>query len=132
MTEALYNVAPKKVNGESASPLVESGLKLIPSVTRVFSKARPVWVYAQAYQQASQVAQPLVTVITIYKGQQKVLETAPVKSQGAGGNSVRAVPIKLEFALTKLPPGKYDCQLTVLNPAEQKAAFWRSPIAIVP
>ena len=29
-------------------------------------------------------------------------------------------------------PGMYVCQVSVLDPAEQKAAFWRAPIAIVP
>jgi hypothetical protein len=55
-----------------------------------------------------------------------------VKATDARNNTVRTVPLKLEFNLAKLPTGKYDCQLTVLDPAEQKAALWRTPIAIVP
>jgi hypothetical protein len=31
-----------------------------------------------------------------------------------------------------LPPGQYDCQVTVLDPATQKANFWRAPILLVP
>ena len=29
-------------------------------------------------------------------------------------------------------PGRYDCQVTVLDPDTQKAAFWRMPLAVVP
>jgi hypothetical protein len=28
--------------------------------------------------------------------------------------------------------GRYDCQVTVLDPASSKAAFWHAPIAVVP
>jgi VWFA-related protein len=132
MSEALYNVAAKKVNGENVSPLVENGVKLIPSVTRVFSKARPIWVYLQAYEQDSDTIQPLVTILTLYNGQHKVFETHPVKAVEALNTSVKTVPIRLEFSFPKLSPGKYDCQLMVLNPVGGKAAFWRAPIAVVP
>jgi hypothetical protein len=33
--------------------------------------------------------------------------------------------------LGSIEPGRYDCQLTVLDPETQKAAFWRTPLAIV-
>jgi hypothetical protein len=35
-------------------------------------------------------------------------------------------------ALTDVPTGTYQCQLTILDPTGQKAAFWRAPIVIVP
>ncbi len=132
ISEALYNVAAKKSNGENVNPLVEGGVKLVPSVTRVFSKSRPMWVYLQAYEQGSQTVRPLVAFLTLYNGQRKIFETPPVKAAEAMNNTVRTVPLKLEFDLAQLPPGRYDCQLTVLDPEEQKAAFWRAPIAIVP
>jgi hypothetical protein len=31
-----------------------------------------------------------------------------------------------------LAPGPYDCQVTILDPAAQKANFWRAPILLVP
>jgi hypothetical protein len=42
------------------------------------------------------------------------------------------MPIQFSIALANLPPGKYDCQVTVLDPAGQKAAFWQAPIVVVP
>jgi len=32
---------------------------------------------------------------------------------------------------TGLPPGKYNCQVTALDPKAQKAAFWQAPVMLV-
>jgi hypothetical protein len=42
------------------------------------------------------------------------------------------VPIRLSVPLASLPPGRYDVQVTVLHPEDQKVAFWQAPIAVVP
>jgi len=39
--------------------------------------------------------------------------------------------MRLTAPLATLMPGDYECQVTVLDPATQKAAFWRAPIRIV-
>ena len=44
----------------------------------------------------------------------------------------KAVPLRLSVPLDALVPGRYECQVTVLDPVGQKAAFWRAPIVIVP
>jgi VWFA-related protein len=130
MSDAIYNAA-KKAKAESVNPLVEDGIKLVPSVTRVFSQSRPIWVYLEAYEQNSQSAQPLVAFVTLYSGQRKIFESAPFKAAQVQANTVKTVPVRFKFETEKIPPGRYDCQVTVLNPAEQKAGFWRAPIAVV-
>ena len=42
-------------------------------------------------------------------------------------NRLRTVPMKFQVALGKLQPGRYNCQVTVLDPTGQKAAFWQAP-----
>ena len=37
----------------AANPLVQDGMKLIPSVTRVFNKSQNMYVYLEAYQPAA-------------------------------------------------------------------------------
>jgi hypothetical protein len=34
--------------------------------------------------------------------------------------------------LTGFAPGRYECQVSVLDPAGAKATFWRAPIVIIP
>lgn len=132
MREALFNAAKDKGKAESVNPLVQEGQKLIPSVTRVFSKSRDMWIYLQAYEQNAAEIQPLVAFVTFYRGQAKAFETPPVPMNEGLDNRLKTVPVKFNFALDKLQPGKYDCQVTVLDPAGQKAAFWQAPIMVVP
>ena len=52
----------------ASNPLVQDGQKLIPSVTRVFSKSRDMYVYLQAYERGATTTQPLVAFVTFYRG----------------------------------------------------------------
>jgi hypothetical protein len=42
------------------------------------------------------------------------------------------VPLNFDIAPADLAPGKYECQVTVLDPTGQKATFWQAPIMLVP
>ena len=133
MKEALYNAAKDKSvdKNQVANPLVQDGVKLVPSVTRVFSKSRDMYVYLQAYEPKATEVQPLVAFVSFYRGSTKAFETAPIKVTEAMNNKLRTMPIKFAFSLGKLPSGKYNCQVTVLDPAGQKAAFWQAPVMLV-
>jgi hypothetical protein len=117
---------------QAANPLVADGRKLIPSVTRVFSKSREMYIYLQAYQREAGNTQPLVAFATFYQGQAKAMETAPIEvTQGMDANS-KAVPLSLSISLADLKPGEYTCQVTVRSPITQKTALWQAPIVIEP
>jgi VWFA-related protein len=128
--DALYN-AKDKNQAESVNPLVQEGQKLIPSVTRVFNKTRDLYVYLQAYQQDAPAANPLVAFVTFYRGQAKAFETPPLKVSESLSNRLKTTPLKFSLSLAKLPPGEYNCQVTILDPGTQKAAFWRAPVMLI-
>jgi hypothetical protein len=130
--DALYNAAKDKGKAETVNPLVQEGQKLIPSVTRVFSKGRDMYVYLQAYQPGAESAQPLVAFVTFYRGQAKAFETPPLEVTEALSNRLKTTPLKFSLSLSKLPPGQYNCQVTILDPTGQKAAFWQAPVMLVP
>jgi hypothetical protein len=131
--DALYNATKDKgKKEETTNPLVEDGQKLIPSVTRAFSKGRPILVYLQAYEPAVERSHPLTAFVSFYRMQSKVWETQPVKVTAGWNNRLKTMPIKFSIGLDSVPPGKYDCQVSVLDSADRKVAFWRAPIAIVP
>jgi VWFA-related protein len=132
LKEALFNAAKDKGQAESVNPLVQEGQKLIPSVTRVFRKGRDLFVYLQAYEQGAEAVQPLVAFVTFYRGQTKAFETAPLQVSEALSNRLKTMPLKFSLPLGRLSVGAYTCQVTVLNPAAQKAAFWQAPIMVVP
>jgi VWFA-related protein len=116
----------------AANPLVQNDQKLVPSVTRVFRKDQEMYVYLEAYQPASQQTQLMVATVTFYRGKVKAFETAPLKiSDGLNAKS-KAVPVSFSFPLDKLQPGRYTCQVSVVEPSAQKFAVWRSPVAVLP
>jgi VWFA-related protein len=132
MREALFNASKEKDKNEAFNPLVSDGQKLIPSVTRVFSKTRDMYIYLQAYERGATTTQPLVAFVTFYRGQAKAFETPPLAVTEGMNDKSKAVPLRFEVSLAKLPPGEYNCQVTVLDPTAQKAAFWSAPVMLVP
>ena len=91
-----------------------------------------MYVYFQAYEQDAPSVQPLVAFVSFYRGQTKAFETQPKEVVEAWNNRIRTVPISFSIDLNQLPPGRYDCQVTVLNPTGQKAMFWQAPVMVVP
>ncbi|HXS96117.1 MAG TPA: VWA domain-containing protein [Candidatus Limnocylindrales bacterium] len=116
----------------SANPLVEDGKKLIPSVTRVFNKNQDLYVYLQAYEPQADTTQPLIATVSFIRGKVKAFETAPLQvSEGLDPKS-KSLPLKFDVPLNKLAPGKYTCQVNVIDPNGQKFAFWRAPMMLMP
>lgn len=130
LRDALYTAGKDK--GPVVNPLIQDGQKLIPSVTRVFSTRRDMYVYLQAYERGAASTQPLVAFVSFYRGQAKAFETPPLPVTEGMDLKSKAVPLRFSLALGKLPPGKYDCQVTVLDPTGNKAAFWQAPVMLVP
>jgi VWFA-related protein len=127
---ALYSV--KKGTAPSVDPLVYDGSTLVPSVTRVFSTSRDLYVFLQAYERTEPAMPPLVAFVSFYRGDVKAFETAPLAVTGSFDPKTRAVPLRFSVPLSGFPPGRYECQVTVLNPNGAKASFWRADIALVP
>jgi hypothetical protein len=130
LRDAIYNA--RKDTVQAANPLVENGQKLIPSVTRVFSRGRDLYVYLQAYELAATSTQPLVAFVTLYHGQKKAFETSPISVTDGLDVKSKALPLRFSVPLNQLPPGQYNCQVTILDPTGNKAAFWQSSIMLVP
>src|SRR5271168_869841 len=140
--DALYNVTKGKEQDKqaAANPLVENGKKMIPSVTRVFSQGRDFYVYLQAYEQdaaptatqAPPPARPMIAFVSFYQAQKKIFETQPMAVTPAMRSRLGTVPLNFTLNLKDLPAGRYDCQVTILDPTDSKGTFWQAPIMIVP
>ena len=80
--------------------------------------------------------EPLVAFVSFYQGQApnqtRVFESRPMEVASGMTNNLKTMPLRFNIALATLPPGEYDCQVTVLNPAEGKTAYWTAPITLVP
>jgi len=127
---ALFN-AERDKKLMALNPLIQDGKQLVPSVTRVFNKSQDMFIYLEAYEPLAETTQPLMATVTFYRGKAKAFETAPLQvTQGLNDKS-KAVPLKFSVPLTKLQPGRYTCQVSVLDPTAQRFAFWRAQMMLV-
>jgi VWFA-related protein len=137
LKDVLYDVEKGRHKGKevTVNPLVQNGKKLVPSVTRVFSSSREMYVYLQAYKEAPghslAASQPSLAFVSLYQGGNKVLETPSRAVVPIVTSRIGAMPFSFNIDIDRLSDGKYDCQITVLDPTAQKATFWRAPIVIV-
>jgi len=133
---AIYDAAKAKdrEKEDAVNPLVQDGKKLIPSVTRVFNANHEMYVFLQAYKPPSQGAtpatQPLMAFVSLYSGDAEVFKTPPLAVNPDAATRLGVTPLIFDLGLSKLTPGPYECQVTVLDPATAKANFWRAPIVI--
>jgi hypothetical protein len=124
MRDALYNAAKDKGKSESVNPLVQDGQDRFPERDARLQR-KPRYVCLQAYEPGAPSTQPLVAFVTFYRGQTKAFETPPLPVSEGMDNKLKTVPLKFNFSLAQLQPRKYDCQVTVLDPTNRKAAFWQ-------
>ncbi len=138
LKQALYDAAKAKEREkeDAVNPLVQGGSKLVPSVTRVFNSSRSIYVYLQAYKPHADGAppstQPLMAFVSLYSAGAEVFKTAPIAVEPNAATRLGVVPLSFDLGTNRLAPGRYDCQVTVLDPAASKATFWRAPIVIAP
>ncbi len=138
LKQAIYDAAKAKEREkeDAGNPLVQGGSKLVPSVTRVFNSSRSIYVYLQAYKPhpdgAPPSSQPLLAFVSLYSAGAEVFKTAPIAVEPNAATRLGVVPLSFDLGANRLAPGRYDCQVTVLDPAASKATFWRAPIVIAP
>jgi VWFA-related protein len=130
--DAAVATAEKDKKLLAAHPLIQDGVKLIPSVTRVFRKDQNLYVYLEAYEPSAQTTEPLMANVSFYRGKVKAFESEPLRVSDGLNPKTKAVPLRFTMPLAKLQPGRYTCQVSVLNPGAQKFAFWRARVVVLP
>jgi VWFA-related protein len=137
--DALYNVphGKQETKDAAANPLVENDRKLIPSVTRVFSTQRELYVYLQAYAggstgtaSPSHASHPLVAFVGLYREQKKVFETPAKAVTPETDSRLGTVPFNFDIPLSGIAPGRYECQVSVVDPTNHRVAFWMDPVLL--
>lgn len=146
VNDALYNASRGKeqAKDDAANPLVQNGEKLIPSVTRAFNVDRPMYVYLQAYERdksgvtnvagsaSGPTPTPLFAYVSFYRDQKLALEMPPIAVMPEPTTRLGVTPFTFQLSLGKLKPGPYQFQVTVLDPAGRRAAFWQGSVMLLP
>ncbi len=144
--QALFNTMKGKeqAKNDAVDPLVNGDGKLIPSVTRTFHLDRTMEVYLQAYvgstvtapaatgvAPSSSTAKPLVAYVEFIQAGSKRVETRPVQAVTLAESRLGVTPVNIKVSLKDLQPGEYQCQVTVLDAAGSRAAFWQGPVMLL-
>jgi VWFA-related protein len=122
------------------NPLVDSaGQKIVPSVTRVFRPGQDLYVYLEVYDPVVPENLPqnvrlssVAAVLALYDGDRKVLETQPVRVNRADAKRQNVLPLRLQTPIKDLKPGKYVCQVNVIDELGRKFAFPRTAVVLLP
>jgi len=116
-------------------PLVADGQKLIPSVTRVFRKDQNMFVYFEVYDPVTDPVQKTPSVaatMAFYRGKVKISESEPIRVTQAPKSRPQMAPFQFQAPLAKLAPGRYTCQVNVVDELGRKVAFARAPVVVTP
>jgi len=131
----------RKSRSQAENPLEVGGKVVLPSVTRVFRTSQTLTVYLESYDgkaakngngapAESHPELPPSVGLVFFRGGRKIAEAGPfpgILQQHGSEKASYFVQIPLE----KFVPGRYVLQVNVLDPARDRAAFARAPMAVV-
>jgi VWFA-related protein len=122
------------VNRDKNSPLQVGDRSVLPSVTRVFRTNQMLTVYLESYvgknvAAITPAAPPSVGLVFFRRGR-KFAEAGPFPGKLEKSSEQKASYFA-QIPLEKFPRGRYTLQVNVLDPAVERVAFARLPMAIV-
>ncbi|MGB7592865.1 MAG: VWA domain-containing protein, partial [Terriglobia bacterium] len=131
-----------KSKGESENPLNVGGKSVLPSVTRVFRTNQDLFVLLQSYagksaskakaaEAANAAPVPPSVALAFFRRGAKVADAGPFPGK-VGKSFEGKASYFVEIPLAKFRPGRYTLQVNVLDPAHDRVAFARVPLAVVP
>ena len=123
----------------AANPLIDgNGQQLMPDVTKVFRPGQTLFVYLEVYDPVIPDTLPanfrfadVQTSLALYRENKKVFETPPVRASRLDGKREGTLPVNLQAAISKVGPGRYECQVNVIDEFGRKFAFPRTGLAIL-
>lgn len=120
------------------NPLVDNGQKIVPNVTRVFHTGQKLYAFLEVYDPTVPENLPanfkiasLASTLSIYSGDAKVFETPPVQLHRFNTKRDGTMDLRFQTALNDIKPGRYTCQVNVIDELGHKFAFPRVSIAVV-
>jgi len=129
--------AAEKMNRKAAmaNPLIVGEEKVVPAVTKVFRRSQNMYVAFDVYDAApdpanSKARKVAVSMSLFNQKGAKAFEVARVEATELAATRPNTVPVQLQVPLKGLAPGRYICQINVVDEVGRKFAFPRSPLMI--
>jgi VWFA-related protein len=127
-----------------ANLLVVGSRSVLPSVTRVFRTNQTLSIYLESYGGKPAAASPSgsadtatagsktppALAVVFFRGGRRFAEAGPFVGKVQKSSGEKAVYFA-QIPLEKFPPGRYTLQANVLDRSSDRAAFARTPLAVV-
>lgn len=125
-------VSKKEVN---ANPLIVGEEKIVPNITRVFRRNQNLFVSFDVYDArpdpANSNARRVKVSMSLFNRQgAKAFEVGPLDETQLAPTRPETVPVQFQVPLKGLAPGRYICQINVVDQVGRKFAFPRSPLVV--
>jgi len=121
----------------AANPLISGDEKVVPNVGdyKVFRRAQNMYIDFDVYDAApdprNTAARDIDVEMSLFnqKGD-KTFEVGPVKATELVATRPDAVPVRIQIPLKNVAPGRYVCQLNVIDEIGRKFSFPRASVVI--
>jgi VWFA-related protein len=118
----------------ASNPLIVGGEKVVPSITKVFRRGQNLYVSFDVYD-AAIAGDPMerkiaVSMSLFNHAGVKAFEAGPLEATELAATRPNTVPVQLQIPLKGLPPGRYMCQLNVIDEIGRKFAFPRTAMMV--
>ena len=118
-----------------SNPLVVGEEKVVPNITKVFRRNQNLYISFDVYDAAPDPADPRARRVAVsmslfnQKGA-KAFEAGPLHATELAATRPNAVPVQLQAPLKDLAPGRYTCQINVVDEVGRKFAFPRTAMVV--
>ncbi len=115
--------------GSDSDPLIQDGQKLIPNILKVFRTDQNLYVYMEVYDPAPTPS--VAAALTFYRGRVKAYTSAPVRLTQTMTDRAGVMPVRFQIPLAALAPGKYTCQVNIIDEKAGRFAFPRTDLVVM-
>ena len=126
---------PMARRGPQSNPLIVGQEKVIPNITKVFRRDQNMYISFDVYDalpDPHDFRQRRIAVSMSLFNQKgvKAFEAGPLKATELAVTRPNAVPVQLQVPLKGLAPGRYTCQINVIDEIGRKFAFPRTAMVV--
>jgi VWFA-related protein len=119
-----------KSQDNQPDPLVVDQNRIIPTVTRVFSRKDTLYVFFQTYLVKGQAAPNLSQSLVFYRNGTPFREAANQQLTQFDDGSRDTVTSELALSLASFPQGQYVLQVNTIDPISQESLIQRTSFAV--
>jgi VWFA-related protein len=129
-------VAEKITKKETqANPLIVGDEKVVPNITHLFRRTQNLYINFDVYDarpdpENAKARRVKVSMSLFNSKGVKAFDIGPLDETQLATTRPEAVPVQFQVPLKNLAPGRYTCQINVVDEVGRKFAFPRAPLVI--